>query len=90
MEQVDIYTTRYCPYCAWAKTILVRKGIQFTEIDIAANWERRDEMIERAGGQSTVPQIFIGSTHVGGCKDLKELDRTGQLDTLIIGRNAAT
>ena len=59
MPPVEIYTTRFCPYCHAAKALLTRKGVAFTEIDLAGNWERRDEMIERANGDVTVPQIFI-------------------------------
>ena len=66
MKEVRIYTARYCPYCASAKSLLKRKGVSFTEIDIGGNWERRDEMIERANGRVTVPQVFIGGLHVGG------------------------
>lgn len=83
MREVQIYTARFCPYCASAKALLKRKGIAFTEIDIGGNWERRDEMIERANGQVTVPQIFIGSLHVGGSDDLHSLERAGQLDALL-------
>lgn len=83
MHKVEIYTTRFCPYCNAAKALLKRKGIAFAEIDIAANWERRDEMIERANGRVTVPQIFIGSVHVGGSDDLQALDRAGKLDALL-------
>ena len=63
MKEVRIYTARYCPYCASAKSLLKRKGVSFTEIDIGGNWERRDEMIERANGRVTVPQVFIGGLH---------------------------
>jgi len=83
MREVQIYTARFCPYCASAKALLKRKGVPFTEIDIAGNWERRDEMIGRANGQVTVPQIFIGSTHIGGSDDLHALDVSGKLDALL-------
>lgn len=90
MREVQIYTARFCPYCASAKALLKRKGIAFTEIDIGGNWERRDEMIERANGQVTVPQIFIGSTHVGGSDELHALERAGQLGALLVdAANAA-
>jgi glutaredoxin 3 len=85
MPPIEIYTTRYCPYCHSAKALLTRKGVAFTEIDLAGNWERRDEMIERANGRMTVPQIFIGKVHVGGSDDLHELERNGQLDKLLAG-----
>jgi glutaredoxin 3 len=83
MPPVEIYTTRYCPYCHAAKALLRRKGITVTEIDLSGDWERRDEMIKRANGQMTVPQIFIGSLHVGGSDDLHALDRAGKLDSLL-------
>ena len=83
MKEVRIYTARYCPYCAAAKALLKRKGIPFTEIDIAGNWERRDEMIERANGRITVPQIFVGADHIGGNDELHALERAGKLDPLL-------
>ena len=83
MKEVLIYTARYCPYCAAAKSLLKRKGIAFTEIDIGGNWERRDEMIEKASGRVTVPQIFIGDLHVGGSDELRALDRESKLDQLL-------
>jgi glutaredoxin 3 len=85
MQPVEIYTTRYCPYCVAAKMLLSRKNVPFQEIDIAANWEKRDEMIERANGRTTVPQVFIGKTHVGGSDDLHALERAGKLDALLAG-----
>ena len=89
MPPVEIYTTRYCPYCVSAKALLKRKGVGFTEIDLASNWERRDEMIQRANGRTTVPQIFIGAVHVGGCDDLHALERAGRLDPLLAGDKAS-
>lgn len=83
MATVEIYTARLCPYCAAAKALLTRKGVAFTEIDIAGNWERRDEMIARANGRVTVPQIFIGGAHVGGHDELRSLEREGRLDALL-------
>ena len=85
MKEVRIYTARYCPYCTAAKSLLKRKGIPFTEIDIGGNWERRDEMIEKANGRVTVPQIFIGDLHVGGSDELRALEREDRLDALIRG-----
>lgn len=85
MPPVEIYTTRLCPYCNRAKALLKRKGVDFKEIDLAGNWELRDEMIQRAGGRTTVPQIFIGKVHVGGCDDLYELDYDGKLEPLLKG-----
>ena len=89
MPPVDIYTTRWCPYCQMAKALLKRKGVDFTEIDLTKERERRDEMIERANGRMTVPQIFIGPVHVGGSDDLHELERAGKLDPLLAGGGAA-
>jgi glutaredoxin 3 len=83
MAPVEIYTTRYCPYCHAAKALLTRKNVPFIEIDIAGNYERRDEMIQRTNGRTTVPQIFIGTTHVGGSDDLHALERAGKLDPLL-------
>jgi glutaredoxin 3 len=90
MPAVEMYTTRYCPYCTSAKALLKRKGVEFKEIDLAGNWELRDEMIQRANGRTTVPQIFIGKVHVGGCDDLHALERAGKLDPLLAeqGQNA--
>ena len=83
MAAVDIYTIMYCPYCADAKDLLSSKGVSFHEIDATAKREVRQQMIERAHGRSTYPQIFIGSTHVGGCDDLYALDEAGKLDPLL-------
>ena len=86
MPPVEIYTTRYCPYCHAAKALLTQKGVAFREIDVSSQQERRAEMIERAKGRSTVPQIFIGDIHVGGCDELHALDDEGKLDALLAGR----
>jgi glutaredoxin 3 len=83
MVSVEIYSARHCPYCTAAKALLRKKGIAFTEIDIAGNWEKRDEMIARAGGQSIVPQIFIDSVHIGSASDLHEYEVSGKLDALV-------
>ena len=83
MAAVDIYTILYCPYCADAKELLSSKGVSFHEIDATGNKDIRRQMIERAGGRSTYPQIFIGDTHVGGCDDLYALDAAGKLDPLL-------
>ena len=83
MAKIDIYTIPYCPYCADAKELLTRKGAAFREIDGGGNREIRKEMIARANGRSTFPQIFIGNTHVGGCDDLYALDEAGKLDPLL-------
>jgi glutaredoxin 3 len=83
MAQIDIYTTRYCGYCRAAKALLQRKGLAFTEIDVSGNAQARSRMMERAGGRYTVPQIFVGSTHVGGADELYALDRAGALEPLL-------
>jgi glutaredoxin 3 len=82
MPPVEIYTTRYCPYCGWAKELLVKKNVPFTEIDVSDR-EERAKMTARADGRTSVPQIFIGATHVGGCDDLYALDEAGGLDPLL-------
>jgi glutaredoxin 3 len=83
MVAVEIYTTRYCPYCHAAKRLLTRKGVAFKEIDVTGDWQGRQKMVERANGGSTVPQIFIGPVHVGGSDDLHALDAEGKLDALL-------
>jgi glutaredoxin 3 len=83
MPPVEIYTTRYCPFCNAAKALLTRKGVTFSEIDIGRDWKRRDEMIQRANGRMTVPQIFIGAVHVGGSEELHALERAGKLDPML-------
>ena len=85
MPPVELYTTPYCSYCASAKALLRRKGVEFTEIDLTGQPERRAEMVKRARGSTSVPQIFIGPAHVGGCDDLYELDEAGKLDPLLAG-----
>jgi len=82
MPPVIIYTTPSCPYCRRAKNLLTRKGVLFEEID-ATDPSAREAMIERAAGSYTVPQIFIGSRHIGGCDDLYALDAKGELDPLL-------
>ena len=83
MTSVEIYTQQYCSYCHWAKELLSRKGVNFREIDVTGNGQMRQEMIERANGHGTAPQIFIGATHVGGCNELYALDEAGKLDPLL-------
>lgn len=83
MAPVEIYTTPYCPYCQWAKELLNKKGVAFTEHDVSGNRELRNTMTQRANGGTTVPQIFIGATHVGGCDDLYALEDAGKLDPLL-------
>lgn len=83
MADIDIYTKAWCPYCVRAKGLLKRKGQAFNEINVGDQPGRRPEMIERAGGASTVPQIFIGGRHVGGCDELMALERASKLDPLL-------
>ncbi|RJL06539.1 glutaredoxin 3 [Paracoccus aestuarii] len=82
---VQIYTTRTCPFCIRAKDLLDRKGVSYDEIDVGADPSLRSRMTQRAGGSRTVPQIFVGQTHVGGCDDLYALERAGKLDPLLKG-----
>jgi glutaredoxin 3 len=89
MPTIDIYTIRYCPYCQDAKELLSSKGVDFHEIDVSANRDVRREMITRANGRSTFPQIFIGTTHVGGCDDLYALEQAGKLDPLLAAAKAS-
>jgi glutaredoxin 3 len=81
--KITIYTTPYCPYCHAAKALLNRKGAAFEEIDVQ-DPALRQQMMLRANGRRTVPQIFIGETHVGGSDDIHELDRRGRLDSLLV------
>jgi glutaredoxin 3 len=84
MPRIEIYTTSYCGYCRSAKALLTRKGLTFSEIDVTGDQEGRSQMVQRANGRMTVPQIFIGATHVGGFDDLYALDRAGRLDPLLV------
>ena len=86
MARIEIYTTRLCGYCQSAKALLTRKGVTFSEIDVTGDPQGRSKMIRRANGRMTVPQIFIGATHVGGSDDLYDLDRAGELDPLLAAR----
>ena len=83
MTPVTLYTTPFCGYCLAAKRLLDAKGAAYAEIDVSAAPERRAEMVARAGGRRTVPQIFVGEAHVGGFDDLAALDRAGKLDPLL-------
>lgn len=80
---VEIYTTMFCGYCMQAKRLLDKKGAEYKEIDIGFEPGARDEMLGRAGGKTSVPQIFINGRHVGGCDDLFELEFDGELDSLL-------
>ncbi|MGR3502144.1 glutaredoxin 3 [Pseudaestuariivita sp.] len=81
--QIDIYTSPLCGFCHMAKRLLTQKGAAFTEIDLSKEPDRRAEMVSRASGGRTVPQIFVGEVHVGGCDDLHALERAGKLDALL-------
>lgn len=83
MSDITIYTTNTCGYCAMAKSLLAKKGAKFKEIDVTYDSEQRAIMMARAGGRRSVPQIFIGEKHVGGCDDLHALDAKGGLDPLL-------
>ena len=80
MSRVEIYSTLFCPYCARAKSLLERKGVSYINIDIIEDTSKRDEMLARSGGRTSVPQIFIDGEHIGGFDDLYALDRAGKLD----------
>ena len=83
MPAVTIYTKPYCSYCFRAVALLEQKGVEFTEIEAGFDPEKRQEMIQRAGGGATFPQIFIGDRHIGGCDELVALERSGQLDPML-------
>jgi glutaredoxin 3 len=85
MTPVEIYTSPLCGYCHAAKKLLNQKGVSFAETDVLRAPEKKPEMIQRAGGRTSVPQIFIGATHVGGCDELYALERAGKLDALLAG-----
>ena len=85
MSRVEIYTKIFCGYCTRAKHLLESKGVAYHEYDISMDAPKRAEMLQRAHGRSTVPQIFIDDRHVGGSDDLYELDRSGRLDPLLAG-----
>ena len=83
MQRIEIYTSSTCGYCFAAKRLLNQKGVSYEEINIQMDPERRAEMIARAVGQRSVPQIFIGAQHIGGCDQLFNLERTGKLDAML-------
>lgn len=83
MKSVEIYTSPLCGFCHAAKRLLSQKGVDFSEVDVLVAPDRRPEMEQRANGGRTVPQIFIGEIHVGGCDELYALDRAGKLDALL-------
>ena len=83
MAKVEIYTKAWCPYCSRAMSLLTRKGVEPTEYDITMGGPQRAEMIDRAGGRTTVPQVFIDGRHIGGSDDLAAVDARGELDKLL-------
>ncbi|MEJ8475745.1 glutaredoxin 3 [Roseibium algae] len=83
MAEVVIYTRQLCGFCTAAKRLFEKKGIAFEEFDATFNPALRQEMVEKANGRSTFPQVFVGSTHVGGCDELHDLERAGKLDALV-------
>ena len=85
MQTVEIYTSPLCGFCHAAKRLLNQKGVNFSEVNVLAQPARKAEMIQRANGGRTVPQIFVGDSHVGGCDELYALDRSGKLDGLLAG-----
>jgi glutaredoxin 3 len=85
MRLVKIFTTPICPYCVRAKALLKKKGAKFEEVDVFMDAEARAEMEAHSNGRKTVPQIFVGDTHVGGCDDLYALEQAGELDPLLTG-----
>jgi glutaredoxin 3 len=85
MPKIEIYTSQFCGYCARAKRLLSQKGVDYIDYDVIEDPDKRTEMVQRAGGRMTVPQIFIDGKHVGGCDDLYDLDQAGRLDPLLGG-----
>jgi glutaredoxin 3 len=83
MPEVEVYSRPVCPFCRSAKELLRRKRVEFREINVDGEPQRRAEMIARANGRTTVPQVFVGDTHVGGCDDLYALEEAGELDRLL-------
>lgn len=85
MQTVEIYTTQFCGFCVAAKRLLKAKGVEFTEFNVGSDASKRQEMMARAHGGHTVPQIFIADNHVGGCDELHALERAGKLDAMLAG-----
>jgi glutaredoxin 3 len=83
MARVEIYTKAFCPYCARAKRLLDDRGADYEEFEISSDSGKRSEMLARANGRITVPQIFIGGRHIGGSDDLQALDRDGRLEAML-------
>ena len=85
MPNITVYSGPSCPYCVRAKQLLSKKGVAFTDIDVKADQAKFDEMLAKTGGRKTIPQIFIGDKHIGGCDDLYALDAAGKLDAMLAG-----
>jgi glutaredoxin 3 len=85
---IVMYSSDWCPYCTSARALLKRKGLDFCEVNVDATPGARQAMFERSSGRRTVPQIFIGDRHVGGCDELYELDKRGELDAILAGESA--
>jgi glutaredoxin 3 len=85
MQSIELYTSPMCGFCHAAKRLLTGKGVSFSEIDLSRQPEKRSEMLSRSSGRHTVPQIFVGTTHVGGCDELFALESAGKLDALLAG-----
>ncbi len=85
MSKVEIYSSLFCPFCARAKRLLNQKGIEYIDIDVITDGAKRGDMVRRAGGRTSVPQIFINGSHIGGCEELYALERQGKLDGLLKG-----
>lgn len=83
MAHVTIYTRQFCPFCSRALKLLKQKGVEMTHIDAGMDVEKKKEMIQRAGGARTFPQIFVGDVHIGGCDDMMALERAGKLDAML-------
>ncbi|MGH1419347.1 MAG: glutaredoxin 3 [Hyphomicrobiaceae bacterium] len=83
MQKIIIYTTMLCSYCRSAKRLLKAKGVAYNEIDVSGDRQKRAEMIKKSGGRRTVPQIWIGDIHVGGCDELYVLEESGKLDSML-------
>jgi len=83
VPKIEIYTKMTCPYCFRAKALLQNKGLQFEEIAVDFGGERKHEMVQRSGGRTTVPQVFINGRHIGGCDDLFDLEAAGKLDEML-------
>ncbi|MCI0429853.1 MAG: glutaredoxin 3 [Rhodospirillales bacterium] len=85
MPKVEIYSSLFCPYCTRAKRLLDQKGVDYIDVDVVADTTKRSEMMRRAGGRTSVPQIFIDGAHIGGSDELYALERQGRLDALLRG-----